>query len=114
MYYSDEDLEEDIASAPFGDDRLVGGHALANTPVPPFWIQEGNGDQDTQWRDCDPLFGTAFISPRLLSTHIGLFDGIGRQNPDFPLRRITILSLLGRMETEIYLILGIPRAEWRT
>ncbi len=73
MYYSDEDLEEDIASAPFGDDRLVGGHALANTPVPPFWIQEGNGDQDTQWRDCDPLFGTAFISPRLLSTHIGLF-----------------------------------------
>jgi len=78
MYYSDEEFDEDVASAPFGDDRLVSGHALANTPVPSFWMQEGSGEQDTHWRESDPLFGTAFISPRLLSTHIGLF----RRNRD--------------------------------
>ena len=70
MYYSDEELEEDVASTPFGDDRLVSGHALANTPLPVFWMQEGSGEQDAHLRDSDPLFGTAFISPRLLSSHI--------------------------------------------
>ena len=72
-YYSDEEYEDDSASAPFGDDRLVAGHALANTSVPSFWMQESDGERATHLRDADPLFGTAFISPRLLSTHLGLF-----------------------------------------
>jgi len=71
-YYSDEEYDDDSASAPYGDDRLVVGHALANTPVPTFWVQS-DGERAAHWRDADPLFGTAFISPRLLMTHIGLF-----------------------------------------
>ena len=79
-YYSDEEIEEDSPLAPFGDDRLVAGHALANTPVPPFWMQENGSERVIHWRDSDPLFGTAFISPRLLSTHLGLFRRSSRDS----------------------------------
>jgi hypothetical protein len=72
-YYSEEEYDEEGNSLSFDDDRLIPGHAQANAIVPAFWMQDDNGERGSSWRDADPLFGTAFISPRLLTTRIGLF-----------------------------------------
>lgn len=69
-YYSDEEYEDEIPSS-FMDDRLISGHALANNNVPGFWIQDSEGERSSTWREQDPLFGTAFISPRLYGVRPG-------------------------------------------
>ncbi len=66
-YYSDEEYEDEMPSS-FMDDRLVSEHGLANTNVPGFLIQDAEGDRSSSWRGQDPLFGTAFISPRIASS----------------------------------------------
>jgi hypothetical protein len=74
-YYSDEEYEEDV-QLPFGDDRLVSSHSLANSAIPGFWIQDSEGERAPApgWRDQDPLFGTAFTSSRLLAPLIVYHD----------------------------------------
>lgn len=64
-YYSDEEYEEDGA-CPYGDDSIVSNHNFANTLVARFWIQEQDGERSNLQFNQDPLFGTAFISSRLL------------------------------------------------
>lgn len=69
-YYSDD---EDGMPSAFIDDRLISGYEFSNTNVPQFWIQESEGQGSIHWREQDPLFGTAFTSPRLHASRGGLF-----------------------------------------
>lgn len=64
-YYSDEEYEED-GTCPYGDDSIVSNHNYANTLAARFWIQEQDGERNNLQFNQDPLFGTAFISSRLL------------------------------------------------